>query len=122
MRAALLMVYLLAVPVAGAQAGGDPSAGKTAFGATCAGCHSISAAASSVGPHLDGVLGRQAGSVSGATYSDAMKQAKFKWTTTKLDAFLANPQAVVPGTTMPVSVPDKKTRADIIAYLASLRT
>jgi cytochrome c len=117
--AATMAAFVLAASRANAQSAGDANAGKTQFGAQCAGCHSLSAAAQTVGPHLDGVVGRQAGSVAGFAYSAGMKQAAFRWTPARLDTFLANPSGVVPGTTMPVSVQDKKARADIIAYLAT---
>jgi cytochrome c len=104
-----------------AQSAGDVAAGKAQFTQRCSSCHSLDAATPLLGPHLDGVVGRAAGSATGANYSRAMQSAKFAWSVARLDAFLANPSAVVPGTTMPVNVPEPQVRTDIIAYLATVK-
>ena len=97
----------------------DAASGKIAF-AACAVCHSTTGS-DGVGPHLNGVFGRQAGSVSGFNYSRAMKQANRVWNEQTLAAFLANPQAAVPGNHMPFSgLQDPQQLADVVAYLASL--
>jgi len=70
-------------------------------------------------PSLAGIIGRKAGSESGYAYSPAMKQANIVWDGKSLDAYLNDPQKLVPGNKMPF--PGLKTehdRADIIAYLA----
>ncbi len=91
------------------------AAGKQAF-ARCSACHSL-AGKNGVGPSLNGVVGRKAGSVPGFRYSPALSGANIVWNETKLDAFLAKPSAVVAGTRMVIPVPDAKDRAAIIAYL-----
>jgi len=94
--------------------------GKTAF-SQCSACHRITGTEDS-GPHLNGVLGRRAGSVPSFNYSPAMKNADIVWDLQRLDRFLANPQQEVPGTRMPFSgLPDVRKRAAIIAYLATLK-
>jgi glucose/arabinose dehydrogenase len=101
-----------------------PSAGQTYFENNCASCHTVDNTLSSrAGPGLFGVLGRKAGSVQGYNYTDALTQAGAKgktWTREELDVFLRDPSTAVPGTTMPVSVPDKAQRAALVDYLASL--
>ncbi|QOY93979.1 PQQ-dependent sugar dehydrogenase [Massilia sp. UMI-21] len=101
------------------------AAGRTTFQNNCASCHSVDASLSSrAGPGLFGVLGRKAGSVAGYNYSQALNKAGAAgktWTREQLDVFLADPAKDVPGTTMPVGVPDKATRAALIDYLASLQ-
>jgi cytochrome c len=98
----------------------DAASGKQTF-AVCAACHSTSGS-DGVGPHLDGVVGRKSGSVSGFNYSRAMKQANVVWDDKTLVAFLANPQAAVPGNHMPFSgLQDPQQRADVVAYLKTLR-
>jgi cytochrome c len=75
----------------------------------------------SIGPHLVGVIGRKAGSVERYNYSAAMKSAGFVWDAQRLDPYLLKPSAVVKGTKM-VNVLAKPTdRADIIAYLATMK-
>ena len=73
-----------------------------------------------LGPSLADVIGRKAGSEQGYNYSPAMKQANIVWDAKSLDAYLTDPQKVVPGNKMPF--PGLKTdhdRADVIALLAA---
>jgi nitrite reductase (NO-forming) len=73
-----------------------------------------------LGPSLAGIMGRKAGIESAYNYSPAMKQSGLVWDGKTLDAYLADPQKLVPGNKMPF--PGLKTdhdRADIIAYLAA---
>ena len=99
---------------------GDAMRGKTAF-ATCAVCHSVAANRNGIGPSLFGVVGRTAGTVPGYSYSAAMKTAG-TWTAARLDAYVTNPKATVPGNKMPFNgVADPQKRADIVAYLVSLK-
>jgi cytochrome c len=98
----------------------DAAAGKTVF-VQCAACHSIDGA-TNVGPTLKGIDGRKAGSVAGFRYSRAMKNAGFNWDEQKLDAYIADPQKVVPGNVMPFSgLPEARQRADLVAYLKTLK-
>ena len=98
----------------------DATIGKAAF-AQCAACHSIDGS-NGVGPSLQGVVGRKVGSFPGFRYSRAMKSAAVSWDTTHLDAYLADPQTALPGNVMPFSgVADTKARADLVAYLQTLR-
>ena len=53
----------------------------------------------------------------GVSYSAALKGSKLKWDEKTLDAFLANPSKMVPGTRMPIGTPDPTKRAAIIAFL-----
>jgi cytochrome c len=97
----------------------DPLAdGKSAFH-KCGACHSVTGHIG-IGPYLNGVVGRRAGSIPGFLYSRAMKTIGIVWTAEMLDAYLKNPQAAVPGNHMPFSgIASATERANIIAYLAS---
>jgi cytochrome c len=87
----------------------------------CAACHSVDGS-SGTGPSLKGVIGRTSGTAPGFRYSRAMKSAAITWDEASLDRYLANPQEVVPGNIMPFSgVADALQRAEIIAYLKTLR-
>ncbi len=98
----------------------DATAGKAVF-AQCVACHSVDGS-NGVGPSVQGIIGRKAGSRAGFRYSRAMKNTAYIWDAAHLDAYLANPQAVIPGNVMPFSgVTDAKARADLIAYLATLK-
>ncbi|HEY1150596.1 MAG TPA: c-type cytochrome [Pseudoduganella sp.] len=113
----LTIAALAAAAPAWAQ---NVSAGKAVF-AQCAACHAISAT-HGVGPGLANVLGRKAGSAAGFRYSPAMKRTALTWDAKTLDSYLRDPQAAVPGNTMPFSgLGDDKQRADLIAYLATLQ-
>ena len=123
MRAASLTVLAgiaFATAVAALEqtpAHGDAAAGEDLFMDRCAMCHV--AAGGGQGPSLTGVYGRKAGSVPGFAYSPALKASNLTWTSQTLDRFLSDPSSAVPGTGMPIKVPDSKIRADIIAYFAA---
>jgi cytochrome c len=101
-----------------ADAAGDPEAGAKVFG-TCAACHSLEPGAHRTGPSLAGVLGRKAGAAPGfQRYSEALGSANLVWREDTLDAFLADPQGLLPGNRMTFAgIEEPKARADLIAYL-----
>ena len=67
---------------------------------------------------LNGVVGRQAGTYPGYTYSAANKNSGITWTPDVLVKYLANPQAVVPGTKMAYAgLKDPQKVKDVIAFL-----
>ncbi len=120
------LAALLAAPAA-AYAGntqGDAAKGKQLFMSNaCSTCHGITEGDNAkVGPSLFGVLGRKAGtakSLLGA--SENLKKYGVIWTPETLDEFLSNPDAKVPGTAMVGMLSDPQQRADVIAYLSSLK-
>jgi cytochrome c len=115
---------LLVVTMAGAQMplpAARPPDGTTLFKQQCATCHTINPAdAVRQGPSLSGIVGRPAGKADGFRYSAGFTDANFVWDDTRLDAYLANPQAMVPGSVMAYRQPKAETRAAIIAYLKEL--
>jgi cytochrome c len=116
--AAALLALAVAAP---ARADGDPAAGKTVFN-KCAICHSIDPAKKGIGPTLFGVVGRHSATVEGYAYSEAMKAADKTWDAATLDVYLTNPKALVPGTKMVFpGLPKAEDRANVIAYLATLK-
>ncbi|MEJ0046122.1 MAG: c-type cytochrome [Rhodospirillales bacterium] len=117
--ASLLAAAALAAP---AWAAGDADAGKMAFNAKCALCHTTTAGTTRLGPSLFGVVGRKAGTLPGFNYSDAMKNANRTWGDATLDAYLANPQQNLPGVKMVFAgLPDATARQNVIAYLETLK-
>ena len=113
MRVVLTLLVLLAAP-ASAWAG-DPVKGEAIYQDRCSLCHQIEGVGQ--GPALKGVVGRKAASVEGFNYTTALKSSGLTWTPANLDTFLIAPDRMVPGTTMPMTVPDAADRADLIAYL-----
>jgi cytochrome c len=103
---------------------GDAARGKELFTASaCSTCHSVTSGDnSSVGPNLVGVMGRQAGTIKSLIGpSENLKKYGVTWNAETLDEFLANPNAKVPGTAMIGMLTDPQQRADVIAYLATLK-
>lgn len=96
---------------------GDVAAGRQVF-RICGACHSLQPGRTLVGPSLAGLIGRQSGSVEGFDYSTAMKQAHIIWGARSLDAYLTDPQKVVPGNRMPFpGLQSALDRRDVIAFL-----
>ena len=114
---ALLGAAAIALPVA---AEGDAQRGAAVHAARCGGCHSVDA--DRVGPRHAGVFGRRAGAVAGFDYSPALKASHITWDATTLDRWLTDPESLIPGQRMGYSLGDPALRADVIAYLASLKS
>ncbi|MBU3032136.1 c-type cytochrome [Paracoccus marinaquae] len=97
----------------------DPAAGEKGFG-KCKACHKLDGS-DGVGPHLNGVVGRDVASIGGFAYSDGMVSHAGEapqWTPEALQEFLENPKGVVKGTKMSFAGLKKpEDRADLIAYL-----
>ena len=129
-RAAFMVgAAMLAGACAGGSAAPRASADNVALIAVgaiefdaCTGCHSINPdGRSSAGPNLFGVTGRKAGAAPGYPYSRALAEADLTWDAASMDAFLADPDAYLPGSDMRRGqVRDPATREAIIAYLATL--
>ena len=96
----------------------DAAAGEKAF-VVCRACHQIGPNAKvAVGPVLNGIVGRQAGTYPGYTYSPANRDSGIVWTPEELDKYLTSPQTVVPHTKMIFpGLKDEQKRKDVIAYL-----
>ena len=99
----------------------DADAGAKVF-KKCAACHMVGEGAKhKVGPELNNIIGRTAGSDEGYKYSNAMKDAGaagLSWDDAKLAEYLANPKAVVKGTKMAFAGLKKEDDlANVIAYL-----
>jgi nitrite reductase (NO-forming) len=107
----------VAANAAGLQ--GDVVAGRQVF-KKCQACHSLEPGKTILGPSLAGIVGRKSAADANFSYSPAMKQAALTWSPATLDAYLMDPQKIVPGNRMPF--PGLKTdhdRQDVIAFLAA---
>ena len=106
-----------------AEITGDAEAGDRVF-RRCMACHAVGPdAKTKVGPVLNGVIGRTAGTHPDFEYSDAMIEAGangMAWTAEELDAYLLAPKDHVPGTKMAFpGLRKDDDRANVIAYLAT---
>ena len=98
-----------------------PPDGATLFKQQCAVCHTTNLSDPvRQGPPLVKIVGRPAGKIEGFHYSQGLANADFVWDEARLDAWLTNPQAVIPGVVMAYRQGKPETRAAIIAYLKEL--
>lgn len=99
---------------------GDASAGATVFN-KCKACHVADTDQNKVGPSLNGLIGRTAGTHPGFVYSSAMidaGKAGLKWDEATLRDYLHNPRAKVKGTKMAfVGLKDDTEITNLLTYL-----
>lgn len=101
----------------------DPGHGRSVFQSQCSACHSNGRSGGVVvGPPLFGVIGRQAGSVPGFSYSQTMKSAGFTWNGDRLRGYLPAPRKYLPGVKMTYpGLKNPSQMEDLIAYLETLK-
>ena len=100
---------------------GTAAAGEKVFVA-CKTCHAIEPGKNMIGPSMHAIQGRTSGTIAGYSYSAANKASGIVWNNEKLFQYLENPQRVIPGTKMTYTgVKDPQQRADLIAYLDTLK-
>jgi cytochrome c len=98
-----------------------PPDGPTLFKQQCATCHTNNLTDPiRQGPSLFGIIGRRAGSADGFHYSAGFAKADFSWDDARLDAWISNPQQMIPGTVMAYRQAKPEVRAAVIAYLKEL--
>lgn len=123
MKRAVLLSAVAATMVFGASLAQaqDADNGAEVF-KRCRACHEVGdTAKNKVGPLLNGIIGRKAGTIEGFNYSDANKKAGAEgwvWTEEKMMEYLLNPRAAMPGNKMAYAgLKDDRDRKDLIAYL-----
>jgi len=116
MRLPLALVFLVLLPNAVGAA--DPKAGEAVF-RKCQACHAVGEGAQTkLGPVLNGLIGRKAGTYEGYTYTDANKNSNIVWDEATLAKYLKNPKAMIPDTKMLFAgLPKDQEIEDVIAYL-----
>ena len=114
----IVLVALFVAAGLGQASAQDAAAGEKVF-AVCKACHQVGdTAKNAVGPVLNGLFGRKAGSVEGYSYSDANKKSGITWTEEEFTKYIQDPKAVVPGTKMAFAgIKDPQKIKDLIAYL-----
>ena len=98
---------------------GDVQKGAALYQDRCTACHSIDS--NKTGPAHRGVMGRRVGSLAGYTYSVELAKSRLRWTPQTLNVWLEDPEELVAGQRMGFQVADPQERADLIAYLATLK-
>ena len=116
-RTAFITMSLLICAAVSARAQ-DVAAGEKDF-VVCRACHQIGPnAKNAVGPVLNGIIGRTAGTYPDYAYSPANKDSGLVWDPDELDKYLTSPQTVVPHTKMIFpGLKDPQKRKDVIAFL-----
>ena len=102
----------------------DAAHGKDLFKIQCGICHKAGDGDGEgvVGPSLKGLIGRKVGGDPAySSYTPALTEDKAMWTEASLAVFLEDPQKAVPGTAMPIRVASPADRADLAAYLATVK-
>jgi len=100
-------------------AAADAEKGAKVF-SKCKACHKLDGS-NGTGPYLDGVMGRDIGSIDGFGYSAILTELEGNWTPEAMNAFLLDVKGYAPGTKMSFAGLKKETdRANLIAYLSGL--
>ena len=117
MRSLLLAAAIIAVGP-GAALAQDAAAGEKIF-AQCRACHQVGPTAkNAVGPVLNGLFGRKAGTIEGYTYSEPNKNSGITWDEATFADYIKDPRAKIPGTKMVYpGLKDEQRIKDLIAYL-----
>jgi cytochrome c len=117
-----MIAFALVCAMSGRANAQDAAAGEKTF-VVCRACHQIGPnAKNAVGPVLNGVVGRAAGTFPGFNYSPANKDSGLTWDEATLQKYLANPQAVVKGTKMIFpGIKDPAKVNDVIAFLKTYK-
>jgi cytochrome c len=117
---ALVLPVAVVIAAGGAVAqSGDEARGEGVFNQQCKACHTLDKdGASPVGPNLNGLFGRKAGTASGYQSSDAMKKSGIVWDEKTLADYLKDPKGRVPGTKMVyIGLKQEAQQQDMIAFL-----
>src|ERR671930_516447 len=115
-RALVIGAMILAVPTCHAVAQ-DLAAGEAAF-RKCQPCHDVGETAKNkLGPELNGLDGKKAGTAEGYAYSDGNKNSGIVWSEGSFKEYLENPQEKISGTKMILSVKNEKEIEDLWVYL-----
>ena len=96
----------------------DLTNGESKF-ALCSTCHTLPKGGPNMtGPNLYGVFGRKAATAPNFTYSDVLKASGWTWDAARVDTWITDPKAALPGTKMTFAgFKDPKDRTDVIAYV-----
>jgi len=115
LRYSLLSLPFIAAAFLSTAKAADSARGAVLYESKCGGCHALDE--NRYGPAHRGVFGRKAGSAAGYAYSSAVASSGVVWSAETLERWLSDPEKLIPGQKMNVSVPSQQDRLDLIAYL-----
>lgn len=98
---------------------GNAQTGAALYQQHCTACHNIDS--NKIGPAHRGVMGRKVGSLTGYKYSTELAASRLRWTPQTLNKWLSDPEELVSGQRMGFLIESEQERADLIAYLATLK-
>ena len=113
----MLLAFLVTGPAGSAWSAGDADRGALIF-RECAPCHSFYREDMQAGPSLRVVFGRQAGTLPGFDYSDALRRSGIIWTDETIGAWISDPLGFIPGSRkLGHTVYGDELIEDLLAYL-----
>jgi cytochrome c len=114
----VVIASIVVVVSAGTALGQDVAAGEQSF-KKCIACHAVGEGAKNkVGPELNGIDGRKAGTAEGYSYTDANKTSGITWDEATFKEYIKDPRAKIPGTKMVFAgIKNEKEAGDLWAYL-----
>jgi len=101
---------------------GDVNNGLVIYKEACGQCHQLNAGLNKKGPQLMNIYGAPAAELKDYDYSKGLEASGWVWDAKTLDPYIADAQKTMPNSKMLSDpMPDAKERADVIAYLSTLR-
>ena len=101
---------------------GDADNGALIYKDACGQCHQLNPGLNKKGPQLMNIYGAPAAKLADYTYSEGLKASGWVWDAQTLDTYIADAEKAIPDSKMLADpMPDAKERADVIAYLSTLR-
>ena len=101
---------------------GDADNGALIYQDACGQCHQLNPGLNKKGPQLMNIYGAPAAELADYTYSEGLKASGWIWDSQTLDTYIADAEKAMPDSKMLSDpMPDSKERADVIAYLSTLR-
>ena len=101
---------------------GDADNGALIYQDACGQCHQLNPGLNKKGPQLMNIYGANAAELEDYTYSEGLATSGWVWDAKTLDTYIADAEKAMPDSKMLSDpMPDSKERADVIAYLSTLR-
>lgn len=101
---------------------GDADNGALIYKDACSQCHQLNPGLNKKGPQLMNIYGAKAAQLEDYNYSEGLTTSGWVWDAETLDPYIADAEKAMPDSKMLSDpMPDAKERADVIAYLSTLR-